>query len=85
MTDDGMCNIITKCEITGSADLIINLFLSYWPQKIKLGGYNQGEIAHFQLMGDRVAIFGISAPNIYKIIISEDNVHFDYYSTFNIK
>lgn len=84
-TDDGLCITITKCEITGSADYILDLFLSYWPQKITLGGYKQGEIAHFQLMGDRVALYGVNPPNIYKIMISEDNVHFNYYTTFDIK
>lgn len=83
-TEDGKCNTITKCEITGTADLVLDLFLSYWPQRITFGGYKQGEIAHFQFMGDRVSLYGISAPRTYKIVISEDNVHFDYYKTFSI-
>jgi len=82
---DGLCNTITKCEITGTADLILDLFLSYWPQRITFGGYKQGEIAHFQFMGDRVSLYGVSPPRTYKILITEDNVHFDYYKTFDIK
>ena len=84
-TDNGKCSVITKCEITGTADLILNLFLDYWPQKISLGGYKQGEIAHFQFMGDRVSLYGVSPPNIYKILITADNISMDYYETFKIK
>lgn len=84
-TDDGTTNIITSCTITGTADLVLELFLGYWPQKIKLGGYKQGEIAHFEFMGDRVSLYGVSPPATYKIEIDKGNITADYYSTFKIK
>jgi hypothetical protein len=84
-TIDGMCTTILKCEITGTADYVLDLFISYWPQRIKLGGYKQDEIAFFENLGDKVTLYGVTAPNIYKIVITEGNLKIDYYKTFDIK
>ena len=81
--DDG-CTLITNVEMIGTANIVIRLFLNYWPQKINLGGYKQGEIASFQIMGDYVSLIGIS-PQVYKIMISHGNIEADYYKTFKIE
>jgi hypothetical protein len=81
---EGKYSNITRCEIIGTADLVVRLYIHFWPQKLKLGGYKQGEIAHYEYLGDRVSLYGIS-PNIYKIIITSGNVKIDYYKNFHIK
>ena len=81
---EGKHNNITRCEIVGTADLAVRLYIHFWPQKLKLGGYKQGEIAHYEYLGDRVSLYGIS-PNMYKIIITSGNVKIDYYKNFHIK
>jgi hypothetical protein len=83
-TDDGKSNIITKLEVEGTNDLIIRLFLNYWPQQIKIGGYRIGEIAHFEFWGDKISLFGIG-QNKCKIIVEQGNLHVNYYETFKIK
>lgn len=84
-TDDGSCEVITKVEIKGTADLIIKLFIHYWPSQIKLGGYKQGEIAHYQIMGDYIVLTGTEKYNICKIVITKGNIESDYYKTFKIE
>ncbi len=76
-------NVINSVEITGTPDLIIRLFISYWPQKIKLSGYKKGVIAYQELLGDHIALLGVS-PNLYKIEISKGNMDVDYETTYGI-
>lgn len=84
LKEEGKYDNITRCEITGTADLVVRLYVSFWPQKIKLGGYKQGEIAHYEYLGDRVSLYGIS-QNLYKIEITSGNMKIDYYKSFHIK
>lgn len=81
---EGRHNNITRCEIVGTADLAVRLYIHFWPQKLKIGGYKEGEIAHYEYLGDRVSLYGIS-PNLYKIIITSGNMKIDYYKNFHIK
>jgi len=78
------CVLIRSVEMIGTTNIVIRIFLNYWPQKINLGGYKQGEIASFQIMGDYVSLIGIS-PQVYKILISHGNIEADYYKTFKIE
>lgn len=81
---DGSSDIITSVEMIGTVDIMIKLFINYWPSRIKLGGYKIGEIAHYQIMGDYVSLVGVSTK-ICKIMITHGNIEADYYSTFKIK
>jgi len=76
-------NIITGVEITGSPDLVVRLFLNYWPGDVNFTGYKKGEIATKQLLGDHIALSGV-ATNNYKIVIKKGNMDVDYESTFGI-
>lgn len=75
--------IIDSVEITGTPDLIIKLFLHYWPQEVKIGGYKQGDIAFQELLGDRITIAGIT-PKLYKIKIDKGIMDVNYESTYGI-
>ena len=79
------CNIIQKVEITGTADIIIRIFIHYWDFKMTIGGYKRGEIASYQTLGDYVVLSGTDKPGICKITISKGSIDADYYTTFNIK
>lgn len=76
-------NIITGVEITGTPDLLIKLFLNYWPGDVKFSGYKKGEIANKQLLGDFIVFTGVSNNN-YKIVIKKGNMDVDYESTYGI-
>ena len=84
-TNNGKCTVVTKCEISGPEDLIIKLFLWYWPNKIKLESFKPGEIATYTYLGDKITLFGIQSPNIYKIIIEQSNIGIDYYKLYHIE
>lgn len=75
--------IINSLEITGTPSLIIELFLNYWPQSAKIGGYKQGDLAYKELLGDYITVIGIS-PKLYKIKISKGNMDLDYEKTYGI-
>lgn len=75
--------IINSVEITGTPHLIVELFLNYWPGKVKIGGYKQGDIAFKELLGDYIMIIGVS-PKIYKIKITKGNIDVDYETTYGI-
>lgn len=81
---DGSSDIITSVEMIGTIDIMIKLFINYWPSRIKLGGYKIGEIAHYQIMGDYVSLVGVSTK-ICKILITHGNIEANYYTTFKIK
>ena len=84
-TSDGISQIITKVDIEGSANLVAKLFINYWPYALKLGGYEKGEIAHYQALGDYVSLSGLTTQ-IYKLTISKKgNLHVDYYSMYKIR
>lgn len=76
--------VISKVVMTGTPDLIVQLFTYYWPHKLKLGGYQKGEIAHYQALGDYVSIRGVN-PELYRIVIEPGNLSIDYYKEFNIQ
>jgi len=83
-TEDGSTNIITRVQITGSANSILSLFQRYWNQTVHIEGNPRGEIASYQVLGDRVVLMGGSDPNVLSIVIERGNIDFDYYATFNI-
>ncbi|MDR1226898.1 MAG: hypothetical protein LBK47_08395 [Prevotellaceae bacterium] len=83
-TEDGTSNIIKRVEITGSCDLIIDFFVSYWNRKIEIGGYQKREIASYQCLGDYVVLSGTDKPNVCKIGITKGNIDFNYNTTFNL-
>lgn len=83
-TEDSTYNIVTSVEITGTKNLIINLFLNFWqPLQTKIGGYKIGEVASKEFYSDRVALIGVSA-SIAKISIQKGNMSMDYFKTFGI-
>lgn len=78
----GKCYITDKVEITGTSDVIMNLFVRYWQSPMKLGGSKLGEIAHYRLMGDYISLQR-SSPHLCKIIITKNpNMDMEYYKLF---
>lgn len=75
------CDIIEKCEILGTPDLVLRLFQTYWGDHVIIGGQRTGELAHIDFMGDHVALFAVS-NNLYKIIITDNGQSFDYKLNF---
>jgi hypothetical protein len=75
--------VIDSVEISGTPNLIARLFLNYWPQSVKLGGYKQGDIAFKELLGDYITIVGVT-PKLYKIKISKGNMDVNYETTYGI-
>lgn len=75
--------IINSVEITGTPNLIVELFLNYWPGTVKIGGYKQGDIAFKELLGDYITISGVT-PKLYKIKITKGNMDVNYETTYGI-
>ncbi len=75
--------IVDSLEITGTANIVIKLFLNYWSQGVKIGGYKQGDIAFKEILADYITISGIN-PNLYKIKITKGNMDIDYETTYGI-
>jgi hypothetical protein len=83
-TEDSTYDIVTSVEITGTKNLIIDLFLNFWqPLKTKIGGYKIGEIASKEFYSDRVLLIGLSS-SAAKISIQKGNMSMNYYKTFGI-
>ncbi|WP_108821065.1 hypothetical protein [Dysgonomonas sp. Marseille-P4361] len=79
---DAPCWIVDKVVIDGTANTIINLYISYWAQSRKtIGSDKVGEIATHIFMGDNVSLQYIS-HNKYRIEITSKNM--DYYSSYKI-
>jgi hypothetical protein len=76
-------NIIDSVEIVGTSNLVIDLFVNYWNDKITIGGNKTGEIASRQFFGDHVSL--IKMPNnLCKILISKGNMDVNYETTYGI-
>jgi len=73
--------LMKKVEITGTREIMLKLFLSYWQYKTKIKNNTTGEIATHTVMGDHVSLIGIDAHSS-KIIITPSQ--FDYSGCFDI-
>lgn len=81
-TDDGKTALIKRVEITGTPELILNLFLYYWQYKMNVEDNKDGELANYNVMGDRVSLVRLNR-NSSKITITPKE--FDYKESFGIE
>lgn len=72
--------IIKKVEITGTPELILNIFLSYWRYKMNVEDNKTGEIANYNVMGDHISLTRLGS--ISKIEITPND--FNYAESFGI-
>ncbi|MGX7667220.1 hypothetical protein [Flavobacterium pedocola] len=75
--------IIDSVEIVGTTNLIIDLFVNYWNDKITIGGNKEGEIANRQFLGDHVSLIRMK-NNLCKITITKGNMDVNYETTYGI-
>lgn len=80
-SEDGKVALIKKMEITGTPELILNLFISYWRYNMNVEDNKTGEIANYSVMGDRISLNRISAKSS-KITITPKE--FNYTESFGI-
>lgn len=79
---DAPCWIVDKVVIDGTANTILNLYISYWAQSKKTVGSNKiGELASHIFMGDKISLQYMSY-NKYRIEITGKRM--DYYNSYNI-
>jgi len=83
-SEDGLTSVIDMVIIEGSPDIIVRVFVKYWPIDFKIGGYKKGEIAHYVFMGDHISLVGVS-PQKYQIKITPGNLKVDYISSYKIE
>lgn len=79
---DGQTAIITKVEISGTPELILNLFICYWQYNMNVEDNKEGELANYTVMGDRVSLVRLNR-DFSKITITPKA--FDYNESFGIK
>lgn len=79
-SDDGKIVLIKRVDITGTPELILNIFLDYWHFKLNIEGYKQNEIANFNVLGDFIALQKLG--RISQVIISPKI--FNYCESYNI-
>lgn len=80
-SEDGKVALIKKVEITGTPELILNLFISYWRYKMNVEDNKTGEIANYNVMGDWISLNCINAKSS-KITITPKE--FNYTESFGI-
>ncbi|MFV0397350.1 MAG: hypothetical protein ACK5JU_04960 [Bacteroidales bacterium] len=78
---DGKVKLIKKVEITGTPELILNLFLSYWNYRLNAEDNKIGELANYNVMGDRISLTRLSVKTS-KITITPKR--FNYSEAFGI-
>lgn len=83
MYDTETVNLIDSVTITGTPDLLIKLFVKYWPTKLIIGEDEKGQLANKQLLSDLISIDNVN-PNEYKISISKGNMEVNYETTYGI-
>lgn len=78
-----LVRVINSVEIVGTSNLIIDLFVNYWNDKITLGGNKEGEIANRQFLGDHVSLIRMK-NNLCKILITKGTLDVNYETTYGI-
>jgi len=76
-------NIITKCEITGNIDLVIDLFIKYWDTMFRMPNKKIGEIAMYQVLSEKITLYSVDF-NTAKIVIYDDGKLVNYYDDIGV-
>lgn len=80
-SEDGKVTLIKKVEITGTPEMVLNLFISYWRYNLNVEDNKKGELANYNVMGDRISLQSLNSQSS-KIIITPKE--FDYTGSFGI-
>jgi len=75
-SNDDDKKVITRCNITGTSELILKLFIHYWANMVKIDETKTGEVAYYNYIADRVSL--VSDGRTYKIEIKQIGDGFDY-------
>lgn len=68
--------IITRCDITGTSDILVTLFINYWAKMVKIDDSKTGEVVFYEYLGDRVSL--MRSQNSYRIEIKPSGNTLDY-------
>lgn len=82
---EGPVNIITGVDMTGSTKILTELFVNYWPDRLKLGDERPegNAVAYKRLLNDYISLHKLSNTEA-QIKIETYNLHIDYQKNYGI-
>lgn len=80
-SEDGKVALIKKVEITGTPELILNLFIYYWQYNMNVEDNKNGELANYNVMGDHISLQSLNTQSSKITITPKD---FNYTESFGI-